>query len=233
MPDQRRKLPAAGILFLAAVEAGALFIQGSSSTGMEFRGELEGVTGDALLVREPGSHSSLQIGIPFSSLEALAISLPDIPDASTDSDLESLLPVLPLMDPASWESLLTYLNRRGDRGDWTDVYVWTRRLETALTSPALLRRIRLLKARSLHALGLYRQLEQELASLGELIPPVEAPPLYCWLQASLLVRRDAFPEAGYWARLPFLKIPVPREPVMDRLAELGAEIEKQIEPRIP
>lgn len=200
---------------------------------MEFRGTLEGVTGDALLVREAGSHSSLQIGIPFSSLESLVISLPDNPGASTNRDLESLLPVLSALDLTSRESLLAYLDRRGDRGDWTDVYVWTRRLETVGTRPALLGRIRLLKARSLHALGLYRQLEEELASLGELIAPVEAPPLYCWLQASLLVRRDAFPEARYWARLPFLKIPVPREPVMDRLAELGDDIDKQIEPHIP
>jgi hypothetical protein len=224
---------AAAALFMASSGTGAVLVRGFNLNGMEFRGELISVTTDTLVVRDSGSDTPLQIGIPLSSLETLAISLPDLPDESTNRDLESLLPALPSVDSASMANLVSYLARRGDSGDWTDVYHWTQRLEAIVAEETLRREIELLKARSLHALGLYRLLDEELTSLGGQVPPVEASPLFCWLQASVLARKELLREARYWARLPFLKIPVPRDPVMDRLADLCVNLDYRLAPNVP
>jgi hypothetical protein len=218
---------------VAATETRAVFLRGENAAGMEFRGELAGVTADTLILRDGSSDSSLQMGVPFSSIGTLHLSLPDTPDASTNRSLESLLPVIPLMNRPSHESLLAYLGRRAGFGDWTDVYRWTQQLESAAADEALLLEIRLLKARSLHALGLHRLMEETLSSLGEQISPIKATPLYCLLRATALARKAKFPEARFWARLPFLQIPVSRDPAMEQLANLFADLDQRVEPAIP
>lgn len=229
-PDQWPRLLAACFALSAFSEAFPLTVGGSGSSGLHFEGELAGLAGGVLMVDPLDGDPSLQIGVPVSSLESLTIRLPAALDTSVTRDLETLLPVLAKFERESVASLLGYLELRGAAGQWTDVYLWTRKLGNVPLDTDLLQKTRLLKARSLHALGLYRRLGEELAVLEESIPPIAAPPVYCWLQAVRLARQEAWSDARFWARLPFLTIPVPRDPLMDTLAGLSADLTRRLEP---
>lgn len=231
LPDRRRWLPGLALFLVTAGAVNGLVVRGNSTGGLSFAGNFMRISKDTLTIREERNGQTLQIGIPLAGLKSLSISLPGKPVEKINRDLESLLPILSLLDEPSLRSLIQYLECRADAGEWTDTCLWAQRLEAIAREDGPRRRIGLLKARSLHALGLFRLLEEELGKLASLFPPANAPPVYCWLRAVQSARRDQIREARFWARLPFLTIPVPREPVMQELALLATQLEKRLDPQ--
>ncbi|HKJ90552.1 MAG TPA: hypothetical protein VJ960_05430, partial [Oceanipulchritudo sp.] len=192
-------------------------LSGRTRGGMEFSGRLAGATADALQILPPDSPESSLLGIPTDAIESLTILFPDPPSPRFEDHIERLLPLLYLWDRPSREALLAWMDSLPAAGDWPRLHLWTTALAGSATEDALRQRAALLKARSLHELGLFIQLDEELEPLNKAVPPLEAPALLCWLNAHRARARGDTEQARFWARLPALRIPVASGSVAEQL----------------
>lgn len=218
----------AAVLSLVATSVGpplsGVQISGFTESGMAFSGLYAGIADTVLNLRPEETGRGPGIGIPVGIIQSLSIELNGgDPDPAI---LESLLPVLNHLDAGTVEWLLAWLESQARDGNWRTVYRWAD-LFAELPAPlAEALKVRILKARSLWGLGLYRRLEKELEALNRTVPPIEAPLGLCRLNALALMRANHPGEALFWAALPGLRIPVAVGPAARELEALADELRR-------
>ena len=217
LPPDQRLLAGIAIVLLALPACADLQLSGRTRGGMVFSGQLAGATTRMLHILPPDSPGSSLLGIPTQSLEFLSVPFPDPPSPRFEEALERLLPLLSFWDRASRESLLVWAEFLLTSGDWPRLHLWSTELAAATPEADLQAQAALFKARALHELGLFIQLDEELLSLNERFSPLQAPLLLCWLNAHRARARGETEEARFWARLPVLRIPVPTGPLAAQL----------------
>lgn len=224
-PPDLRLLAGITLLLLGLPATADLPLSGRTRGGMEFSGRLAGATVDALHILPPESPESSLIGIPTDSIESLTIPFPDPPSSRFGDEIERLLPLLHLWDRPSREALLAWAGSLPAAGDWARLHLWTTALARSAPEGALRQRAALLKARSLHEIGLFIQLDEELETLNKAVSPLEAPILLCWLNAHRARARGETEQASFWARLPALRIPVASGSLAEQLQAFLTSLE--------
>ena len=106
---------AVSLLGLPAI-ASALLVEGTTTAGMSFRGEVASASGDILHVTPPGSGPPLQVGIPIVDIVSLRLSDPGNQSDNLCRELETIVGLLDRLDPADVRQLITFFTTRAESG---------------------------------------------------------------------------------------------------------------------
>lgn len=165
-----------------------------------------------------------EVSVPLTSIASV-----DLPETAAllenPAAVLHLAPLFPFASPALRASLLEGAQHLAENGLWMPCHTWLQAIDGVSFDPPERTRLRLTRARALHALGLYSALKEELTALNEAISPLEAPRVLCLLNAEALLRDTHLEKALYWAQLPSLRLPTESDPHLQQLVE---SLERQI-----
>jgi hypothetical protein len=224
MTPEARTILLVCLLLPVVASAGEIRVTGESHSGMRFSGKVAAMDAGTVHLDPEGRATNGRIGIPVATIARVSLAFPQSAGPELAHELEALQGLISQCDTPSIRQLLDWVARCAEAGDWTTAYLWSGRLAETAGDPTAAMQARLLQARALDALGLYRELAQMLEEMNATVAPLEAPLELCRLNAESRRRAGDATGARFWAELPALRVPAGRGPEAARLAHLADEL---------